>query len=132
MVLADTATALGTSRNITGTPFNGTADINIDYNTLNNRPITVVTSTTNFQISSTYTMIVETVTGTIERLSVDGNIRATGNITTDTNLTATGTNTLRGRVGIGKTPHTTYTCDVNGTLNATNVLVMMMSFNSHF
>jgi hypothetical protein len=30
-VLADTTTALATSRNIAGTPFNGTTDIIIDY-----------------------------------------------------------------------------------------------------
>jgi hypothetical protein len=68
-------------------------------------------------------MILGTVTGTIERLSVGGNIRATGNITAETNLTSTGTSTLTGRVGIGTTPHSTYVCDVNGTLNTTNVLV---------
>jgi hypothetical protein len=37
-VLADTSTSLATSRNIAGTPFNGTNDIDIDYNVLNNRP----------------------------------------------------------------------------------------------
>jgi hypothetical protein len=92
-VLADTETKLATGRNISGTLFDGTIDINIDYNVLNNRPITVVTSTTNFQVSSSYNMILGTVTGTIERLNVGGNIRATGNISVETNLTVTGTNT---------------------------------------
>jgi hypothetical protein len=62
-------------------------------------------------------------------LSVGGNIRATETITAETNLavtgtsTHTGTTTLTGRVGIGKAPHATYACDVNGTLNATNILL---------
>jgi hypothetical protein len=103
--LANTTTALATSRNIGGTAFNGTADINIDYFALNNKPITLIPSTTNLQVGTANNLIVGTVSGTIERLSVGGNIRADG------------------RVGIGKSPHTTYACDVNGTLNATAVLV---------
>jgi hypothetical protein len=38
-------------------------------------------------------------------------------------LTCDGTSTLTGRLGIGKAPHATYACDVNGTINATSVLV---------
>ena len=123
-VLADTATILATSRNTSGVEFNGSADIAIDYFALNNKPITLLPSTTNLQVGTGNNLIVGSVaSGTIERLSVGGNIRATGNITVDTNLTATGTSTLTGRVGIGKAPHATYACDVNGTLNATSVLV---------
>ena len=51
------------------------------------------------------------------------NVSFTGSATIDTNLTVSGTSTLTGRVGIGKAPHATYACDVNGTLNATSVLV---------
>jgi hypothetical protein len=41
-VLADTATKLATGRNIAGALFDGTIDIAIDYNALNNKPLTVV------------------------------------------------------------------------------------------
>jgi hypothetical protein len=123
-VLADTATALATARTIAGTSFNGTENINLNYFSITNIPIILIPTTTNLQVDSTKNLIVGTVaSGTIERLSVGGNIRATGTITADTNLTATGTSTLTGRVGIAKAPHATYACDVNGTLNATSVLV---------
>jgi hypothetical protein len=125
-VLADTATKLSTIRTISGVDFDGTANINIDYAGLN-KPITIVPTTTNLQVSSGYNLIVGSVgTTPIERLHIGGNVRTTGNIT---NLavsgtgTITGTSTLTGRVGIVKAPHSTYACDVQGTLNATSVLV---------
>ena len=126
-VLADTATVatkLATIRTIAGADFDGTANINIDYFNLNNKPIILLPTTSNLQVGTSYNLIVGSVaSGTIERLSVGGNIRTTGNITAETNLTVTGTSTLTGRVGIGKAPHATYACDVNGTINATSVLV---------
>jgi hypothetical protein len=60
-VLADTATtavALATSRNIAGVAFNGTADINIDYFSLNSKPIILQPTTTNLQLVSGYTFAV--------------------------------------------------------------------------
>jgi hypothetical protein len=57
-VLADTATALATSRNIAGVAFNGTADIAIDYFALNNKPIILQPTTTNLQLVSGYTFAV--------------------------------------------------------------------------
>ncbi len=96
-VLADATTKIVSARNISGVLFDGSADIAIDYTALNNKPITVVPTTTNFQVSSTYNMIVGTVaSGTIERLSVGGNIRTTGNITVDIN----GTSRITGNTGI--------------------------------
>jgi hypothetical protein len=56
--LANTATALATSRSIAGVLFNGTGDVVVDYFALNNKPITVVPTTTNFQLSSGYNLIV--------------------------------------------------------------------------
>jgi hypothetical protein len=38
-------------------------------------------------------------------------------------LTCDGTSTLTGRVGIGKVPHATHTCDINGSLNATSLFI---------
>jgi hypothetical protein len=110
---ADTATILATTRTIAGADFNGSANINIDYFNLNNKPIILLPTTSNLQVGTSYNLIVGSVaSGTIERLSVGGNIRATGNITAETNLTVTGTSTLTGRVGIGKAPHATYACDI--------------------
>ena len=41
------------------------------------------------------------------------------NTTITGTLTCDGTSTLTGRVGIGKAPHATYACDVNGSINCT-------------
>jgi len=123
-VLADTATALATSRTIAGQSFNGTNNIDIDYLYLLNKPIFLIPATNNFQVSTSYNLMVGTVaSGTIERLSVGGNIRATGTITAETNLavsgtsTHTGTTTLTGNVGIATAPHATYKVDVLGDIN---------------
>jgi hypothetical protein len=189
-VLADTATvatSLATSRNIAGTPFNGTADINIDYNALTNRPIILQPTTTNLQLVSGYTLSVPgnvgvgttaiatnvlqvgsgarlriangstdyTIIGTNDtdganntQIIISGNTRATnaGNIqylatatngshlfyTTATSIRMTinsaGVNInndlgVTGNVGIGTAPSATYKVNINGTLNATNVLL---------
>jgi hypothetical protein len=60
-VLADTATVatkLATARTIAGTSFDGTANINIDYFALNNKPIILQPTTTNLQLTSGYTFAV--------------------------------------------------------------------------
>jgi hypothetical protein len=59
----------------------------LDYNALNNKPITLVPTTTNLQLASGYNFL------------------------------------IGGNVGIGTTIHSTYKVDVNGTLNATNLLI---------
>ena len=189
-VLADTATvatSLATSRNIAGVPFNGTADINIDYNALNNRPIILQPTTTNLQLVSGFTLSVPgnvgvgttaiatnvlqvgsgarlriannatdyTIIGTNDtdgatntQIIISGNTRATnaGNIqylatatngshlfyTTATSIRMTIANTgvninndlgVSGNVGIGTAPSATYKVNINGTLNATSVLI---------
>jgi hypothetical protein len=57
-VLADNATKLATIRTIAGANFDGTANINIDYFNLNNRPIILQPTTTNLQLVSGYTLSV--------------------------------------------------------------------------
>jgi hypothetical protein len=57
-VLADSATKLATARTIAGTSFDGTANINIDYFALNNKPIILQPTTTNLQLTSGYTFAV--------------------------------------------------------------------------
>jgi hypothetical protein len=44
-------------------------------------------------------------------------------------LTCDSTTTLTGRVGIGKAPHATYACDVNGSLNATDYKLNGVALN---
>ncbi len=51
------------------------------------------------------------------------NVLSATNLAVSGTGTMTGTSTLTGRVRIGKAPHTTYACDINGTINATSVLV---------
>jgi hypothetical protein len=189
-VLADTATtatSLATSRNIAGVPFNGTADIAIDYFATTNKPIILQPTTTNLQVSSGYTLSIPsnvgvgttaiagnvlqvgsgarlriannatdyTIIGTDDtdgstntQIIISGNTRATnaGNIqylatatggshifyTTGTStrmtISSAGVNInndlgVTGNVGIGTAPGATYKVDVNGTLNATSVLI---------
>jgi hypothetical protein len=186
-VLADNATKLATIRTIAGANFDGTANINIDYFNLNNRPIILQPTTTNLQLVSGYTLSLPgnvgvgtstavgnvlqvgsgarlriannasdyTIIGTNDtdgstntQIIISGNTRANnaGNIqyvatasggshifytsatTTRMTISSAGVNVnndlgVSGRVGIGTTPHATYACNVNGTLNATNVLV---------
>jgi hypothetical protein len=124
----DTETKLATARYVGGVLFYGSADINMDYFSLNNKPITLLPTTTNFQVGTSYNLILGSVATTpIERLHAGGNIRTTGNITVDTNLTVTGTSThtgtstLTGRVGIAKAPHATYSLDVLGDINVSGV-----------
>jgi hypothetical protein len=65
-------------------------------------------------------------TNTVTRLTIAGDTGLAtfaNNVSITGTNTTTGTSTLTGRVGIGKAPHATYACDINGTLNATNVLV---------
>ena len=57
-VLADAATKLATSRNIAGVLFDGTVDIAVDYFSLNNKPITIIPTTTNLLVSSSYDLLV--------------------------------------------------------------------------
>ena len=57
-------------------------------------------------------------------LTASGLITANAGITIPTGtLTSTGTTILTSNVGIGTTPHATYKVDVNGTLNATTLLM---------
>ena len=58
-------------------------------------------------------------------LTASGLITANGGITIPAGqtLTSTGTTILTGNVGIGTTSHATYKVDVNGTLNATTLLM---------
>jgi hypothetical protein len=190
-VLADTATTatkLAIARTIAGSSFDGTANINIDYFALNNKPIILQPTTTNLQLTSGYTFAVPgntsigttaiatnvlqvgaggrlrisngatdyTLLGTIDTdgstntsIVISGNTRSAnaGNIqylatassgshifytspTTTTRMTisSTGVNVnndlgVSGNVGIGTTPSATYKVNVNGSLNATSVLV---------
>jgi hypothetical protein len=190
-VLADTAsvaTKLATARTIAGTSFDGTANINIDYFALNNKPIILQPTTTNLQLTSGYTFAVPgnvsigttaiatnvlqvgaggrlrisngatdySMIGTIDtdgstntKIIISGNTRSAnaGNIqylatassgshifytspTTTTRMTisSAGVNInddlgVTGNVGIGTAPSATYKVNVNGTLNATSVLV---------
>ena len=186
-VLADTATALATSRNIAGVAFNGTADVVVDYFATNNKPIILQPSTTNLQLVSGYTLSVPgnmavgttaiagnilqvgaggrlrisngttdyTLLGTLDAdgatntsIVISGTTRSTnaGNIqylatasggshifytasaTTRMTISSSGVNInddlgVSGNVGIGVAPSATYKVNVNGTLNATSVLV---------
>jgi hypothetical protein len=190
-VLADTAsvaTKLATARTIAGTSFDGSANINIDYFALNNKPIILQPTTTNLQLTSGYTFAFPsyvsigttaiatnvlqvgaggrlrisngttdyTLLGTIDTdgatntsIVISGTTRSTnaGNIqylatassgshifytspTTTTRMTisSSGVNVnndlgVSGKIGVGTAPHATYKVDVNGTLNATSVLV---------
>jgi hypothetical protein len=58
-------------------------------------------------------------TNTTTRLTISSTALATfaNDLTVSGNLTQTGTSTLTGRVGIGKSPHATYACDVSGDVN---------------
>jgi hypothetical protein len=188
VVLADTATILATSRTIAGVAFNGSADIAIDYFGLNNKPISLIPSTTNLQLSSGYNLLIPDKLGVATTASVNnvlqvgsggrlrianantdytligtndtdgstntsivisGSSRANnaGNIqyvavgtggshifytssptTTRMTISSAGVNindnlAMVGRTGFGTQPHATYRVDVNGTLNATSILV---------
>jgi len=64
------------------------------------------------------------------RYTTNGNFRigrdmghGLANTTIAGTLTCDGTSTLTGRVGIGKAPHATFACDVNGNINATSYLL---------
>jgi len=186
-VLADNATKLATIRTIAGANFDGTANINIDYFNLNNRPIILQPTTTNLQLVSGYTLSLpgnvgvgttaiagnvlqvgsgarlriangptdysiigtnDTDGSTNTQIIISGNTRANnaGNIqylatatggshifyttATSTRMTisSAGVNVnndlgVSGNVGIGTAPSATYKVNVNGTLNATNVLL---------
>jgi hypothetical protein len=186
-VLADNATKLATIRTIAGANFDGTANINIDYFNLNNRPIILQPTTTNLQLVSGYTLSVPgnvgvgtssavgnvlqvgsgarlriannasdyTIIGTNDtdgstntQIIISGNTRANnaGNIqyvatasggshifyttatTTRMTISSAGVNVnndlgVSGNVGIGTAPSATYKVNVNGTLNATSVLI---------
>ncbi len=186
-VLADNATKLATIRTIAGANFDGTANINIDYFNLNNRPIILQPTTTNLQLVSGYTLSVpgnvgvgtssavgnvlqvgsgarlriangasdysiigtnDTDGSTNTQIIISGNTRVSnaGNIqyvatasggshifyttATSTRMTisSAGVNVnndlgVSGNVGIGTAPSATYKVNVNGTLNATSVLI---------
>jgi hypothetical protein len=108
-VLADTATALATSRNIAGVAFNGTADIAIDYFGLNNKPIILQPTTTNLQLVSGYT------------LSVPGNM-AVGTTAIATNVLQVGAGG-RLRISNGTTDYTLLgTIDTDGSTNTSIVI----------
>ena len=108
-VLADTATALATSRNIAGVAFNGTADIAIDYFGLNNKPIILQPTTTNLQLTSGYT------------LSVPSNL-AVGTTSIPTNILQVGAGG-RLRISNGTTDYTLLgTIDADGSTNTSIVI----------
>jgi hypothetical protein len=111
-VLADTATVatkLATARTIAGTSFDGTANINIDYFSLNNRPIILQPTTTNLQLVSGYT------------LSVPGNVRI-GSTAIATNVLQVGTG-ARLRIANGPTDYTII--GTNDTDGATNTQIII-------
>jgi hypothetical protein len=108
-VLADTATALATARTIAGTSFNGTANINIDYFALDNKPIILQPTTTNLQLISGYTF------------AVPGNVRI-GSTTIATNVLQVGAGG-RLRIANGTTDYSVIgTSDADATNNTRIVI----------
>jgi hypothetical protein len=108
-VLADTATKLATIRTIAGADFDGTANINIDYFALNNKPLTVVSTTTNFQLTSGY------------NLFVSGNV-GVGTTTAVANVLQVGSG-ARLRIANGATDYTII--ETNDTDGATNTQIII-------
>ena len=51
------------------------------------------------------------------------NITFSNNATVDNNLVVSGTSQFTGNIGVGTSPSATYKIDVNGTINATNILI---------
>ncbi len=70
-----------------------------------------------------------TTPATTDKLSVTGNTKITGTATIDTNLVVggtagiIGTSQFTGNMGVGTSAHDAYKVNVNGTLNATYILI---------